>query len=59
MPDVIEIITILAQCQKTFSTDENSVIVTFVADLLGVSTDRVMELLEEHATEIAIINSED
>lgn len=59
MPDVIEIITILAQCQKTFSTDENGVIVTFVADLLGVSTDRVMELLEEHATEIAIINSED
>lgn len=59
MPDVIEIITILAQCQKAFSTDENDVIVTFVADLLGVSTDRVMELLEEHAAEIAIINSED
>lgn len=59
MPDVIEIITILAQCQKAFSADENGVIVTFVADLLGVSTDRVMELLEEHAAEIAIINSED
>lgn len=44
---------------KAFSADENGVIVTFVADLLGVSTDRVMELLEEHAVEITIINSED
>ena len=63
MPDVIETIAILAQYKQTADAVQQPaterVLLCFVANVLGVSPDRVMELLDEHAAEIEIINAPD
>ena len=58
MPNVIETLVLLANCQKRIRDGKDgAVAAAFVADCLGVSVARVMELIRQHAAEIEIINS--
>lgn len=62
IPDVIESITVLAAYEQYAALNEGDeattdILLNMTADILAISPDRVLELIEENKAAIDIINS--